>query len=176
MSSQAPLTANLVCVDPDGLASQAADDLNFPNGSVILSDGVTLVVGETYGARYTAWTIQPGGTLANRRVWAELGTPIDVDATGKIIAFPTVAPDGCAVDGHDRIWMADPAGGRVALVAEGGDILDEIRTTHGLRPYACSLGGATGTTLLICAAPDYFAQRRAAMTEAVLYTVEIDGN
>jgi sugar lactone lactonase YvrE len=151
--------ANLVHVDPDGSVHVAAAGIDFPNGAVVLSDGVTLVVGETLGARYTAWTIEPDGSLSNRRVWAEFG--------GR------VAPDGCAVDADDRIWMADAVGGRVALVAEGGEIVDEIGAPDGLGFFACALGGPFGNTLLICAAPDYFAERRKAATEAVLLTVDL---
>ena len=44
-----PAPAVLVRVDPDGTASVAAEDLLFPNGSVITPDGRTLIVGETAG-------------------------------------------------------------------------------------------------------------------------------
>jgi sugar lactone lactonase YvrE len=165
----------VVRVDPDGTAAVAADDVWFPNGSVVLSDGVTLVIGETLGARYSAWTIQPDGTLTDRRVWAQLGSPIEVDDDGNVGAFPSVSPDGCAVDDHDRIWMADAVGGRVALVAGGGEceIVDEIKAPDGLGFFACALGGVAGDTLLICAAPDYFQHNREPKTEAVLFTVDL---
>jgi len=167
-----PRPANLVRVAPDGAVSLAASDIDFPNGAVVLSDGVTLVVGETLGGRYTAWTIQPDGSLADRRVWAQLSSPYVVE-DGAITAFPTVAPDGCAVDADDRIWMADAVGGRVALVAEGGDIVDEIRAPDGVGVFACALGGDDGRTLLLCTAPDYFSNNREQATEAVLYTVTV---
>jgi sugar lactone lactonase YvrE len=177
MAWRDPGPTNVVRVDPDGTVALAAADVWFPNGSVILSDGVTLVIGETLGARYSAWTIQPDGTLTDRRVWAELGSPIEVDGDGRVGAFPTVSPDGCAVDRHDRIWMADAVGGRVALVAagEGGmcEIVDEIIAPDGLGFFACALGGPAGDTLLICAAPDYFQHNREHKTEAVLYTVDL---
>ncbi len=177
MSLRDPRTTSLVHIGPDGSVSVAATDVNFPNGSVLLSDGATLVVGETLGAKYTAWTIQPDGSLADRRTWAELGTPLQADDDGNIVAFPSVAPDGCAVDADDRIWMADAVGGRVALVAGGddgvGSILDEIAAPDGLGFFACAIGGTDGPTLLVCAAPDYFAEQRMAATEAVLYTVEL---
>src|SRR4051794_11615462 len=41
-----PATATLVHVDPDGRAEIAADELWFPNGSMITDDG-TLIVAET---------------------------------------------------------------------------------------------------------------------------------
>ena len=78
-----PKPASLVRVDPDGSTSLAAGDLLFPNGMVITGDGRTLIVGETYGRRYVAFTITDDGSLAARRVWAEV---------------PDIAPDGCALD------------------------------------------------------------------------------
>lgn len=67
-----PQLAPLMRVDPDGTATLAAEDLMFPNGSVITPDGGTLIVGETAGCRYTAFTIQADGSLTDRRVWAQL--------------------------------------------------------------------------------------------------------
>ena len=59
-------------IDPDGTVEVAAEGLHFPNGSVITDDGTTLIVGETMGCRYTAFTIGADGTLSDRRVWAQL--------------------------------------------------------------------------------------------------------
>src|SRR3954471_21683026 len=66
-----PATATLVRVDPDGRAAVAAEDLWFPNGSMIAGDD-KLIVAETMPARLTAFTIQPDGTLTDRRVWAQI--------------------------------------------------------------------------------------------------------
>jgi hypothetical protein len=44
----------------------------FPNGTVITPDGHTLIVGESYGGRLTAFDIDSDGALSNRRVWAQL--------------------------------------------------------------------------------------------------------
>jgi sugar lactone lactonase YvrE len=38
----------------------------FPNGSVITPDGKTLIVGETAGCHYTAFTILSDGSLMDR--------------------------------------------------------------------------------------------------------------
>src|SRR4051794_20418762 len=59
-----PVPANLVRVDPDGAVSVAAEDIRFPNGSVITPDGGTLIVGETAAARYTAFDIGDDGSLS----------------------------------------------------------------------------------------------------------------
>ena len=66
----APLAAtHLLRVDPDGSVTQVADDLWFPNGSVI-TDGGVLLVDETFGNRVSAFDIAADGSLTNRRVWA----------------------------------------------------------------------------------------------------------
>ena len=44
-------TAKLASISPDGAVSVAAADMHFPNGSVIMPDGKTLIVGETFAAR-----------------------------------------------------------------------------------------------------------------------------
>src|SRR3954465_8343627 len=66
-----PAPATLVRIDPEGNASVAAEDLWFPNGMVITDDG-TLIVAETFAARFSAFTIQSDGALADRRVWAQV--------------------------------------------------------------------------------------------------------
>jgi sugar lactone lactonase YvrE len=64
----APLeTASLHRVDPDGTVTEAADDLWFPNGTVI-TPGSVLIVNETFGNRCTAFDLTPDGQLVNRRV------------------------------------------------------------------------------------------------------------
>ena len=126
MAGGEPSTANLVRVDLDGTVVVAAEDLAFPNGSVITPDGSTLIVGETMGNRYTSFTIEDDGTLTHRRIWAEV---------------PKVAPDGCGLDAEGRIWCADAFGKRCVLVEEGGLVVEEIPAPDGLGVYACMLGG-----------------------------------
>jgi sugar lactone lactonase YvrE len=129
--------ASLALVRPDGSVSAVADDLLFPNGSVITPDGSTLIVGETFGARYTAFSIAADGTLGDRRTWAEV---------------PGCAPDGCTLDAAGGSWFADARGQRVARVVEGGEITDVVETGRGT--FACALGGADGRTLFIMTASD----------------------
>lgn len=62
----------VLLVQPDGSASIADDDMGFPNGSIVTPDGRTLIVGESFGGRLTAFDIGPDGTLSNKRVWAQL--------------------------------------------------------------------------------------------------------
>jgi sugar lactone lactonase YvrE len=174
MGGGAPAPADLIRVDPDGSVTVAATDLQFPNGSVITPDGSTLIVGETTGNRYSAFTIGVDGTLGDRRDWATFGPMPVADSIAEGLTQLSVAPDGCTLDAEGRIWAADALGNRCVLVEEGGAILDEIRVPDGLGVYACALGGDDGRTLLICSAPDFFEHNRAAAREAVLFTTTVD--
>jgi sugar lactone lactonase YvrE len=169
-----PATANLIRVDPDGTAQIAATDLLFPNGSVITSDGKTLIVGETAGARYTAFTIEPDGELTDRRVWAQLAPTPEVGTLEETLGQLQVGPDGCGLDAENHIWSADEVGARCIRVAEGGEIVDEIKAPEGLDVFACMLGGTDGRTLLMCAAPDFAEESRKAARDAVLLTTKVN--
>jgi sugar lactone lactonase YvrE len=72
-----PKSANLIRVDPDGSHELVASDLLFPNGSVISADDRTLIVGEGFAGKYTAFTIADDGSLSDRRAWAVLSRPAD---------------------------------------------------------------------------------------------------
>jgi sugar lactone lactonase YvrE len=127
--------AALARVQPDGTVDAVADGLEFPNGTVITPDGRTLIVGETFGRRATAFTIAHDGTLADRRVWADLGD---------------VLPDGCTLDAEGAIWFADARGTAVVRVREGGEVTDRVET--GQHTFACALGGDDGRTLFVLCA------------------------
>ena len=135
---EAACPTNLVRVSPEGAVSLAANDLWFPNGMVITPDGSTLVVAETLGHRLTAFDISSGGSLSNRRVFAE---------------DPGMYPDGICLDVEGAIWVADPHNKEVIRIAEGGKVLD--RLVLGDRgAYACTLGGFDGRTLFVCTNTD----------------------
>lgn len=162
----------IVRVDPDGGATVAADDLAFPNGTVIFPDGRTLVVAETLGGRLTAFDIEDDGALTNRRVWAQLSDVPDTDDLMELIAAGGVAPDGIALDAEGAIWAADALGARVIRVREGGQILDELAPGTGV--FACGLAGADGRTLVMCAAPSFAEHERRDTREAQLLATEVD--
>jgi sugar lactone lactonase YvrE len=169
-----PKLAPLMRVDPDGTASLAAADLMFPNGSVITPDGATLIVGETAGCRYTAFTISRDGSLSDRRVWAQLAPTPALGSLEQMLPQITVGPDGCTLDAEGHIWAADEAGGRCIRIAPGGAIVNEIHTPEGLGCFACALGGDDGVTLLVCAAPDFLETNRRPARDAVLLTTTVE--
>jgi sugar lactone lactonase YvrE len=158
MAREEPKPTGLIRVEPDGSTALAADDLLFPNGTVITDEGGTLIVGETYGRRYVAFTIEADGSLVHRRVWAEV---------------PDIAPDGCTLDAEGHIWAADARGGRACRLAPGGAIVEEVEAPEGLQFFACMLGGDDGRTLLLCAAPDFSERRRSRARDAVLLTTTV---
>jgi sugar lactone lactonase YvrE len=175
MTGADPAPAELIRVDPDGSATPAADGLWFPNGTVITPDGGTLIVGETFAARYTAFTIGDDGTLTDHRVWGQIEPEPPLDgAFQRTLAALKFAPDGCALDAEGHIWSADGVGGRAARIAPGGEIVQEVHAPDGLGVFACMLGGDDGCTLLLCAAPDFLEHRREDKREAVLFTTTVD--
>src|SRR5947209_5956603 len=161
----------LLRVDPDGVVTQVADDMWFPNGSVITDESV-LLVDETFGNRITAFDIGADGALENRRVWASFGAlPTDRDVQAALGQL-AVAPDGCGLDAEGALWIADALGGRVLRIREGGDVLEELSVGTGV--FACMLGGDDGRTLFLCAAPDFYEHARAVADEAQLLATEVD--
>jgi len=174
MGGEDPKNTTLIRVDPDGQATAAADDIRFPNGTVITPDGKTLIVGETAASRYTAFTIADDGSLTDRRVWAQVAEEVPLGPLAETMPLLKFAPDGCALDADGCIWAADAVGARAARVAEGGEIVDEVKAPEGLGIFACMLGGDDGRTLLVCAAPDFQEHNRAAARDAVLLTTTVD--
>ena len=133
-------STNLILVRPGEEPCVAADDVMFPNGTVITEDGKTLIVGETYAAKLTAFDINDDASLSNRRGWADLTQSID-DGTVPV-------PDGMCLDAEGAIWVASPSTADVIRVKEGGEILERIPVET--NAYACMLGGADLKTLFIC--------------------------
>jgi len=134
-AGETPTPAALVLVTPEGSAKVAADDLMFPNGTVITPDGRTLIVGESFGARLTAFDIADDGSLSNRREWARTEGAV---------------PDGICLDEEGAIWVASPISAEVLRVREGGQVTDRIKVET--QAFACMLGGDDGRTLFICTA------------------------
>lgn len=163
MGGDEPRTTGLIRVDPDGHAERVAEDLFFPNGSVITPDGRTLLVAETRGRCVTAFDIGPDGVLSGRRTWARFGTPPAANA---------VRPDGMCLDAEGLLWVADAGGNRAVRVTEGGTIADEVPSGD-LNIYACMLGGADGRTLYLCAAPSSAEAERRNTREARLLATEV---
>ena len=135
------------------------DDMMFPNGSMVTPDGATLIVGETFAARLTAFTIGADGSLTERHVWAQL-------PAGAV-------PDGSCLDADGAVWTASPTTRECIRIAEGGDVLDRV-STGDHAAYACMLGGDDRTTLFICTAMTHDPRETATQRAGRIEAVEVD--
>jgi sugar lactone lactonase YvrE len=153
-----PRDTCLIMVEPGGRPRVVAEQLAFPNGTVITPDGATLLVGESMASRICAFDIRPDGTLAFRRLWAQLHG---------------VTVDGMCLDAEGAIWSACPYTGRVLRVREGGEIVDEVRGTHP-GAFACMLGGDDRRTLYVCTAPTHVPDAARVAHAGRIEAVEVD--
>ncbi len=152
-----PCLTNLIMVDTDGAVIEVASELGFPNGMAITPDGSTLIVGESWKGRLTAFDIDARGHLSNRRVWAKLQGAV---------------PDGICLDDDGAIWSACPLSGRVIRVREGGEVLQVVDT--GRPAYACMLGGDNGTTLFVCTADSSHPDETVVTLSGRIETIEVE--
>ena len=139
------------------VARAIAADLHFPNGTVITPDGKTMIIGETLGARLTAFDIAADGSLSNRREWAALGARV---------------PDGICLDANGNVWVANPIAPECVLVGAGGKVLEVVDT--GQPCYACMLGGADGKTLFMLTAATSLAHEAAKRPTGKLLVATVD--
>lgn len=124
----------IALLKPDGSARRVADGIAFPNGMAITPDNRMLIIAESYGNRLTAFDISADGSLANQRVWADLG-----DGN----------PDGICLDAEGAAWYADVPHKRCVRVRSGGEVLQTINLDRGC--FACMLGGPDRKTLFMVA-------------------------
>lgn len=155
LASFAP--ADLAVVRPDGSVAVAAPDMAFPNGAVITPDDTTLIVGQSFGGNYIAFTMHDDGTLTDRRQWAEI---------------PGTAPDGCALDDAGGIWFSDALGSQVVRVEEGGNVTDRIATP--MPTFACMLGADDGRTLFALCSPGSHPDESAGKAAGAIYTRTVE--
>ncbi|MFN8682365.1 SMP-30/gluconolactonase/LRE family protein [Paracoccus sp. P2] len=134
VAGELPRATALYRVDPAGGVARVAEAVEFPNGSVIVDQGRTLIVAETWVGRITAFDLSPDGQLSNRRLFADLSP---------------CQPDGLCADVEGAIWVACYNTGEFLRVLDGGTITDRF-TVDG-RGISCTLGGADGHTLYMTA-------------------------
>ena len=125
---------------------------------VITPDGHTLIVGESWGARLTAFTVGTDGTLTDRRVFA---------------ALTDCVPDGICLDAEGAVWLASPLSNEVVRVLPRGAIAARI-TTGELSAFACMLGGDARRTLFVCTAPTSDPEKAAVWRSGRIETIEVD--
>jgi gluconolactonase len=122
---------------PDGRVSRVESELKFPNGIAFSPDGRTLYVSNSDPARAVilAWDVGRGGSLSNRRIFADMTA---LAARG----LPGL-PDGMTVDERGDLWATGPGG--VHVFAPDGRELGLVST--GAAISNCTFGGPDGRTL-----------------------------
>jgi sugar lactone lactonase YvrE len=168
-----PPRAPLATFAPDGSLIGTSEPLYFPNGAVLLDGGRILVVAETMAMRLTAFTVAEDGSLIDPRPWASLipaplwraindggvvgrmtrrvSALLDRPSIAKRSASP-IAPDGICVHSDARtIWAANALRGECVRVAQGGKILDRVKTTQ--MTLSCVIGGPDQRTLYVSTVP-----------------------
>ena len=154
---------NIILVRPGEEPYVVAENIFFPNGTVITPDDKTLIVGETFASCLTAFDIKEDGSLSNRRVWADLRL---------IEEGYNPVPDGICLDAEGAIWVASPSTNDVIRVQEGGALLDKVEVDRGA--FACMLGGKNGNTLFISTANDSTEETCLKEKSARIEVIEVD--
>jgi sugar lactone lactonase YvrE len=134
---EAQASTHLVRVDPDGTVHTEAPPLMFPNGTILVDDGHTMIVAETFGDRLTAMAVSADGALTDPYVMAELPK-----GSG---------PDGIAIDADEQIWVACAFTSRAVAVTRAGETVAEIEIP-GEGVYCAEVGGPEGKTLFLAIA------------------------
>ncbi len=115
--------------------TRVTTDLVKPNGIIGTPDGRTLFVADIRGNKTYAFSIQPDGALANRRLHCELGS------------------DGMTLDTEGRLYLT---GKGVSVVDPGGKTVERIDVPE---PWTAnvSFGGPDHQTLYITASTGLYA-------------------
>ncbi len=125
-----PRETSLVVVQPDGELTPGPAQLEFPNGTVIVDGGRTLITAESWRGRLTAFDRADDGSLSNPTLFAAL--------EGR-------HPDGICADADGAVWAPCYNTGELLRVVRGGEVTHRHRFAGSA--IACTIGGEDGRTL-----------------------------
>jgi sugar lactone lactonase YvrE len=120
----------------DGTLTLLDDSFERPNGLAFSPDEKTLYVDDSYRDHIRAFDVLPDGTLANGRVFADLGDP----GAGGV-------PDGMKVDVLGNVFCTGPGG--IWVISPDGEQLGRIVVPQ--QPANLAWGDADYKTLYITA-------------------------
>jgi sugar lactone lactonase YvrE len=142
-----PALAALYCYTR-GKIERRADGITVSNGLAFSPDGRTMYWSDTKAHVVYAFDFEPGGgTLANRRVFAQF--PLKV--AEQDLATYGGRPDGAAVDSEGCYWTAMFEGARVLRLSPAGEVIAEVALPVRCPTMPC-FGGADLRTLYITTA------------------------
>lgn len=158
IGSQAREGGVIVLLDSDDSVRIVAESLDFPNGMVITPDDRTLIVAESIGRRLTAFTIDAGGMLSDRRIFADgLDGP----------------PDGITLDSDGGVWVAMTLAHQFERIVDGGKVTDRIDIGD-RAAIACTLGGPERRVLFLVTTTDAYPKRLVGTKESRIDLVTVD--
>jgi len=117
--------------------SRVADDLLQPNGVIGTPDGKTLYVADIRAKKTYAYDIQPDGTLADKRLFCELGS------------------DGMTIDNRGNVYLT---GNGVTVFDSSGKQIEHIEIDARWTANVC-FGGEDRRTLMITASQGLYGIR-----------------
>ena len=120
---------------PDGTIERLADDFDRPNGLAFSPDESILYIADSPRRHVRAFDVEPDGTLANSRVFAEMDHP------------QPGSPDGMKLDSEGHLYVAGATG--VWVFEPDGTRLGVVVTPE--RPSNCAWGDADRKSLYITA-------------------------
>lgn len=131
-------------LDPDGSLTLLVDDFNRPNGLALNADESVLVIDDSAEHHARAFDVQPDGSLANGRLFAET----DPSVGGGV-------PDGLKIDVEGNLYMTGPGG--VWVYDANGEPLGVIRVPE--TTANVGWGGADRKTLYLTATSSVYRVR-----------------
>ena len=127
-------------LSPDGQTlTLLVDDFDRPNGLCFSPDESILYIDDTERMHIRAFDVQPDGTIANGRVFAE------EEGEG-------AAPDGMKIDVHGNVYLTGPGG--IWVFDTSGQHLGIIQTPE--RSANLAWGGDDWSTLFITASTSLY--------------------
>ena len=127
-------------LSPDGQTlTLLVDDFDRPNGLCFSPDESILYIDDTERLHIRAFDVQPDGTIANGRIFAEEEGDDGV-------------PDGMKIDAHGNIYLTGPGG--IWIFDPSGDHLGVLQTPE--RAANLGWGGDDWSTLFITASTSLY--------------------
>jgi sugar lactone lactonase YvrE len=120
-------------IDTRGKVARVAKDMGTTNGIDVSPDGKTLYVNESVQRNVWAFSIQPDGSLFDKRL---------------LMKFPDHGFDGMRCDVDGNLYITRYGKGTVAVLSPEGKVLHEIDVL-GKKPSNLCFGGPDGRTVYV---------------------------
>ena len=146
-------------IAPDGTVTAVVRDFENPNGLAFSPDESILYINNTRSEMYIkAFDVQPDGSLANGRVFANMGMEVPEkpgERPSGVIGSLNGVPDGMKVDVEGNVYCTGPGGHWV--FDRSGNHLGVIQLPE--LPSNCAWGGPENRTMFFTCRTSVYAIR-----------------